>query len=152
MIRNDRTTIRAALCAALALGSPWILRPTPDAMVLSVAKDIAAADRLVFFQRHFHSTAYRLGRKTVSPIAGAWTFPAKSLPDNQYRELIEGAEAMADQAKTILIDDLQLQAMIAAPGVTWILAEAPDLAKLQALGATAVHIRDQNFVLLKAGR
>ena len=144
--------VALALCCALAVASPLILKPTPDTLVLSIAREIRDEDRLIFFNRHFHSTAYRLARTSVIPIAGRWEFPAASFPDNQYRELIEGAEAMGADYKSILLDEAALRDTIARPGVTWIVTEQVYLAHLQNLGAKDIAAQNKGFAVLRVAR
>ncbi len=135
-------------CMAVTLLGPAMQKATPDRIVAPVAKQFRSADRVVFLGRYFHSVAFLLNRKHAIPVVGNWEEHAAGLPDNEHRELIEGAEAMRLAARDVLIDAKRFAAIIAAPGVTWIVAEAANAESLGLQNLPTVA-RDNKFVVMR---
>ncbi len=136
----------AVLCAGLVVGLAHYQDDHPARLAQQLKTQIAAGDRVAFWDAYFFAVPVVLGRTTPVEVVGDWSVPGAQLPDNWRRELKEGAEFDPRHAQVLIAPDAFRASLEARAVPVWIWARAdaaqadPWLAQLPRVAAQDAYV------------
>jgi 4-amino-4-deoxy-L-arabinose transferase-like glycosyltransferase len=143
----------AAICIAAVPAALLSKELDQGRLASDLRGQIAAADRVVFWNGYFFSVPVILQRTRAVEVVGDWTMPSPQLPDNWRRELTAGKEFEPASAAGVLISPADFRASLSnSPARVWVWVHKAELKKTELSDFEIVRERGEYAVLRQIGR
>ena len=102
---------------------------------------MAPDDRVVMLDRYVYDASFYLRLDKPALVASAWSDPGMLTGDNWRKELYDASAFDPLRARQVLVEMNELERVLCAPGITWILGDSGSVARFPWL-ASAQHFHE----------